>query len=351
MDTPNSNTPNKRVRRIMLLVILTFVVITALIFGANEYIYALHHETTDDAQIDADIAPVSPHITGYVDSIFFVDNQKVTKGQLLVRLDDRDLQIKVIQAKAVLDNAEATVTVTKVNVLVFEANFQTALSNLEAAKVKVWKASQDYDRYQSLLKDKATTQQQFDIAKADKENTEALLKAAQKQVDAAKAQLSAAEAQVAASQSIVSQRQADLNFSKLQLSYAAITAPFSGTVSKKSIELGQLVQAGQSLFAVVPDSEVYVTANFKETQLEDMKVGQRVKIDVDAYPDEEVEGKIFSFSAASGAKFSLLPPDNATGNFVKVVQRIPVKIILNVPASLKDKLRPGMSVKVAVDTD
>jgi membrane fusion protein (multidrug efflux system) len=150
---------------------------------------------------------------------------------------------------------------------------------------------------------------------------------------------------------MVASKQADLDYAKLQLSYSIITAPVSGIASKKNIQPGQLLQAGQTMFTVVSDSSVYVVANFKETQLEKMKEGLPVEVKVDAFPNEKLQGTIYSFSPATGAMFSLLPPDNATGNFVKVIQRVPVKVKLNTPASLASLLRPGMSVKVSVKVD
>jgi len=146
----------------------------------------------------------------------------------------------------------------------------------------------------------------------------------------------------------VSQKQGDIDFAKLQLSYTNITAPATGIVSKKSVQKGQLVQPGQTLFSIVNDNSLFITANFKETQLNNLRAGEKVNIEVDAFPDTKIEGTVYNFSPATGAKFSLLPPDNATGNYVKVVQRVPVKIKINASKEIMDKLRPGMSVKVSV---
>ena len=347
MESPEQKKPKKKAP----LIILSIVIISAAAFGISKYIYGLHHEDTDDAQLDADINPVLSRVSGYVNEIRFEENQHVNKGDTLVKLDDRDLLIKVQQAKAALDNAMANVSVAKANSGTSAANIATASSNVEAAKVRVWKATQDFDRYQNLLNDKAITQQQFDAAKAEKLSAEAQLESIVKQQSAASMQGQASSQQIAVAQSMIAQRQADLDFASLQLSYATITAPASGIASRKNIQVGQYVNAGSPLFAVVSDNGVYVIANFKETQLEKMKTGLPVEVKVDAFPSQKIEATVYSFSAATGAKFSLLPPDNATGNYVKVVQRVPVKIKLNADKETAAMLRPGMSVKVSVRID
>lgn len=339
----------KKSRKLVLPVILGIIVVGGIIYGISQIVYSMHHEYTDDAQIDSDISPVVSRLTGYVDSIFFEDNQPVKQGQLLIKLDDRDLQIKVEQAKAALNNALANVAVAKANVSTTQANNDAAMANIENAKIKVWKTTQDYNRYQNLLADKSVTQQQFDAAKAEMESANAQLQLAQKQYKSGKVQTNATVQQIAVAEAAVTARQADLDYAMLQLSYATITAPISGIASKKSVQEGQLVQSGLTLFTVVSDSNVYVVANFKETQLDEMKEGQHVSLKVDAYPKENIEGIVYSFSPATGAKFSLLPPDNATGNFVKVIQRVPVKIKLTTASEKLQALRPGMSVKVTVD--
>jgi membrane fusion protein (multidrug efflux system) len=330
------------------LLILAVVLVSAAAFGINKYIYSLHYVDTDDAQVDADINPVLARVSGYVEDIRFEENQHVLKGDTLVKLDDRDLQIKVEQAKAALDNATANNAVAKANVGTAHANTATAYSNVEAAKVRVWKATQDFNRYENLLKDKAITQQQYDAAKAEKLSAEAQLEAANKQEASSSMQGQASGQQVSVAQSMIAQRQADLDYARLQLSYATITAPVSGLVSKKNIQTGQFINAGTPLFSIVSESGMYIVANFKETQLEKMKTGLPVEVKADAFPDQAIPGTVYSFSPATGARFSLLPPDNATGNFVKVVQRVPVKIKLNADKETIEKLRAGMSVSVSV---
>lgn len=330
-------------------IILIIVLIGGSAFGIKELIYYNHYAVTDDAQVDGDISPVVARVGGYVKEIRFVDNQHVEEGDTLVILDDKDYKIKLEQAKAALAAAKAQVNVSQSHVSSVRANVPPAQANVEAAEAKLWKINQDYARYKNLLEGHAITQAQFDEIKAQKEAAEAQLAAAKKQVTAIGQQVAASKQQVNATSANIAMREAAVDFAKLQLSYTVITAPVSGTVSKRNIEVGQLVQPGQNLFAIVIDSSMYVTANFKETQLAEMKAGQPVEIDVDAFPDHEFNGEVQSFSGATGAKFSLLPPDNATGNYVKVVQRVPVRIQFDSLTSYwLHNLVPGMSVKVKV---
>ncbi len=328
--------------------ILMGLIAIGLFLGIKKYIYALHHEDTDDAQIDNDINPVLVRMTGYINEIRFVENIKIHKGDTLVTIDNRDVQIKVKQAEAALENTAAGVAVAESNVNSAMANYETAKATFEAAKIRVWKSTQDFNRFQNLINDKAITQQQFDAAKAEKESADAQLSVGSHQQSAALTMVESAKKQIAVANASVTQRKVDLDLANLQLSYATIIAPVDGIATKKNIQVGQLVNIGSPILAIVSDTNVYVTANFKETQLEDMAIGNNVQVIVDAFPKTKIDGTILSFSAATGAKFSLLPPDNATGNFVKVVQRIPVKIALKNIDSIKDKVRPGMSVKVSV---
>ena len=347
MEPEKNNSKKKKI----LPVILALIVIASATFGISKYIYSQHHEDTDDAQIDADISPVLVRVSGYVNEIRFEDNQHVNKGDTLVKLDDRDLQIKLQQAEAALANASANVPVVKSNVTTAQANSATANTAIDAAKVRVWKATQDFNRYQNLINDKSVTQQQFDAIKAEKDAAEAALQTAMKQQQASAAQIQSAQEMISVANSSLQQKQADVDYAKLQLSYATVIAPVSGLASRKTIQPGQFVNAGTPLFSIVSDSDMYVIANFKETQLTKMKEGLPVEIKADAFPGEKIQGTVYRFSAATGAKFSLLPPDNATGNFVKVVQRIPVKIKLNASKEIASRLRPGMSVRVSVKLD
>jgi membrane fusion protein (multidrug efflux system) len=342
-------TTEKKKKNKVIPIILGVLILIGAIFGIKEYIYYSKHVDTDDAQIDGDISPVVARVGGYIKDIKFEENTKVNEGDVLVTLDDRDYKIKLEQAIAGQKGANAGVGVSESQILATAANTSTAKANIEAARVKLNLAQKDYERYLNLVKDGSVTQQQFDQAKAQKESAQAAFTAANDQYHAAVKQVGTTQSQLAVSNTGVTQRQADVDFANLQLSYTEIKAPTTGIVSKKNIQKGQLIQPGQSLFAIVNDNSIYVTANFKETQLEDIKAGSKVKIEVDAYPKEDVEGEVYNFAPITGAKGSLLPPDNATGNFVKVVQRVPVKIkITKAQKEVLEKLRPGMSVKVSV---
>ena len=337
-------------KRKLLPVTLTLVVVSIAAWGYSKFTYARHHEDTDDAQIDGNISPVIGRVSGYVNEVKFEDNQFVNKGDTLLLIDDRDLRIKVQQAEAALENAEAGVLVAQANVTTAEANLATAQANVDAARVRVWKTGQDYKRFEALMRDQVGTKQQFDAVKAEKESAEAQQTAVRRQAETASMQVVAAKQQVAVAASLVGQRRTDLDYARLQLSYTVILAPAKGTVSRKNVQPGQYINTGTSLCSVVSDDGIYVVANFKETQLENVQPGQPVEVEVDAFPKESIHGTIQSFAAATGAKFSLLPPDNATGNYVKVVQRVPVRIRLEAKSGTMVHLRPGMSVKVSVRT-
>jgi membrane fusion protein (multidrug efflux system) len=357
----SNNTENKPKNK-RFLIVLAVLVIGGGAFGITKYTHSLHHEETDDAQIDAHISPVIPRISGYVTEVRVKDNQLVKKGDTLVVLDNRNELIHVAQMEAALKAAEGSLSVanastaaSRVNISTFEANVATANAQIEAAKITLKRATQDYERYANLIKDHSITQQQFEQAEAAKQTAERQLQvltdqknAIMRQVSAASSQSNATAQQTGVASATIQQRQADLDNAKLNLSYTVITAPQDGRVSKVSVQLGQLLQAGQSLFSIVLDDAPWVVANFKETQIHKMHTGQEVTLHVDAFPGHEFHGKVSSFSPATGSRFALLPPDNASGNFVKVVQRVPVKIeIADNNQAVKD-LRPGMNVEVDV---
>ena len=354
--------PPKKSSKAFIIVLILLVVVGAW-FGATKYIHAQHHEETDDAQVEANISPVIPRVPGYVKQVRVKDNQLVKEGDTLLILDDRDLALKVKEAEAALATAEsnlaaarATTSASRANITSVQAGLSTADAQIEAAKVTVWRATQDYDRYANLIKDHSVTQQQYEQALAAKQTAERQLQVliqqknqVSQQTNAVSSQSSATSSQIGVAAAVVKQRQVEVENAKLNLSYAVVTAPASGLVSKVNVHEGQFLQAGQSLFSVVLDKDVWIVANFKETQFEKMRVGQQVTVHADAFPDHPFEATLSSFSPATGSRFALLPPDNASGNFVKVVQRLPVKIEFTTPAdSLVKQLRPGMNVGVDV---
>jgi membrane fusion protein (multidrug efflux system) len=346
-QSTQENSTEKKPNRV-LPIILGVILLGGIIFGIKEYIYYGKHVDTDDAQVDGDISPVVARVGGYVDSIYFQENTHVNKGQVLVKIDDRDYKVKLEQAQAAQVGASSGIGVNESQIYTNEANVSVANANVVSAQARLDKVAKDYARYANLVKDGSITQQQFDQSKSDLEVAQAAVQAAKDQLKAAKEQVGTTKSQLKVTATNIDQRKVDIDYARLQLSYTIIKAPASGITSKKNVQLGQLVQAGQTLFNIVNDSSLYITANFKETQLDKIRNGQKVEIEVDAYPEMKLTGTVYNFSPATGAKFSLLPPDNATGNFVKVVQRVPVKIKINAKPEDISKLSPGMSVNVSV---
>lgn len=332
-------------------------------YGIYKYIHAQGHEETDDAQVERLMSPIIPRVTGYISKVYVADNQIVHKGDTLFVIDNKDYIVKVEEARAALAAAESSYAASKedigsaiAGVSVSEANVESARGNIETAKIRLRRATADFERYANLYKNRSITLQQYEQAEAAKLEAESQLRILQEQqratsyqksVAAARTGLTGKQAEVAAAN--IRRAKAQLDAAQLNLDYTVITAPVDGQISKINLQPGQLVQPGQSLFYIIGNQQSWVIANFKETQLGKMAIGQKVTIKVDAFPDTEFEGTVTSFSPATGAKFSLLPPDNATGNFVKTVQRLPVRI--DFKSDKPEKLailRPGMNVEVDV---
>jgi membrane fusion protein (multidrug efflux system) len=342
--------PKRRSRRkVIILGVLAVLVLAGAVMGYRTVVFYEHHATTDDAQIDGNINPVLPRVSGYVQEVRVAENQPVKAGDVLVVIDPSDLQAKVDQEQAALLNAEAAVTVAEAAVAGARATVTGGQANVAAARTREQQAAADLERYKALWRKEEISQQEFDAARSTLEAASAAAEAARATVSSSAAQVEAARRRVAAAQAEVAQHRAALEAARLQLSYATLKAPVSGLVSKKSVEVGQLVQVGQPLLSIVQGHDAWVTANFKETQLAQMHPGQPVDIEVDAYPGVTFHGKVESLAAATGARFSLLPPDNATGNFTKVVQRVPVKIVFTDRPDPSHPMRVGMNVNVVVD--
>ncbi len=360
-ETNGAAEPRKRSK--VFIIILIIMILLGGWFGITKYTYAQHNEETDDAQIQADISPIIPRVSGYVKELRVKDNQFVHKGDTLILLDDRDLKLKVDQAEVALLTSKSNVAAARANtnaarsgIATSKAGVSTVAAQIEAAKINVTRTTQDYNRYANLITDHSITQQQFEQAQAAKETAEKQLQILQQQKNQASTQTGVVTSQsnataqsIGVAESMVKQREVDLEDAKLNLSYTVIIAPEDGKVSKVNVQEGQFLQAGQSTFSIVHNNDIWVVANFKETQYKKMSIGQKVTIHADAFPKHDFEAILSSFSPATGAQFSLLPPDNASGNFVKVVQRVPVKIeFTNQADSLLKRLRPGMNVTADV---
>ena len=371
-------------------------VVVLLVIGFFVYRYVTSYEDTDDAQVDGYINSISARITGHVTKLDIRDYQYVQAGQLLLELDPTDYQVAYEQAKADFENARAAASAAGVNVPITSINttsqvsstsadvasaragiaaakqqFDAARDQRDEAEANNVKAQNDLARYKQLVEKQEISQQQYDQAEAVAKSSAAAVAAARAMADSAQSQIVQAQGKLAqaeanyryaqtaprqmqisrsraeSAEAEVMQKKAALDQAQLNLQYTKVTSPVAGIVSDRTVEVGQNVAIGQELMKVIPLYDVWITANFKETQLRDMKVGQPVTIEVDAN-GRKYNGKVDSFAGASGARFSLLPPENATGNYVKVVQRIPVKIVLD-PGENKDQLlRPGMSVEPKV---
>jgi membrane fusion protein (multidrug efflux system) len=357
--------PKKKSSKIFILVLLLLVIGGAW-FGLTKYQHSKHHEETDDAQVEANISPVIPRVAGYVKEVRVKDNQLVKKGDTLLILDDRDLALRVSQAEASLATAksnfgaaEANTNASKASINSTHAGILIIDAQIEAAKITLGRATQDYERYANLVKDHSITQQQYEIALAAKQNAEKQLQILEQQknqvnqqTNTVASQSNASSSQIGVAGSVIKQREVEVAEAKLNLSYAVVIAQESGLVSKVNVQEGQFIQGGQSLFSIVISQDTWVVANFKETQFEKMRIGQKVTVHADAFPSHSFEATLTSFSPATGSRFALLPPDNSSGNFVKVVQRLPVKIeFSNAADSLVKQLRPGMNVSVDVHLD
>ena len=306
-------------------------------------------ETTDDAYVQADYTTVAPKVSGYIAEVLVRDNERVAAGQTLARIDDRDFRTALGQAQADVEAAGAAIRNLDAQVALQQSVIEQQKADIGATEASLQFAAQEQKRYHDLMQTGFGTvqrAQQTDANLREKtaelQHSRAGLVAAERKIDVLQTEREKAVAQRDRAQA--SQRQAELN-----LSYTTIAAPVDGTVGARSLRVGQYVQAGTELMAVVPLHAVYVTGNFKETQLTHVRSGQPVTIAVDGFPGLRLQGHVDSLSPASGLEFSLLPPDNATGNFTKIVQRIPVKIALD-HGALAGLLRPGMSVEPTIDT-
>ena len=393
---------------------IALVVVVIAVLAASVWLWATAgRETTDDAQVDAHVTPVAARVGGTVVSVQVKENQEVEAGAVLVVIDPRDYQVALDKARAELATAEADAAAARVNIPITStaatsndsnarggvdqaqagidgaqrgieaanARLATAQARQREAEANAVKTAKDVERFKGLLAKDEIAQQQYDAAVAGADAAHAAADSAKAQVQEAQAGISVAQSQLmqaraghsqaaaqlqnaqSAPEQVAAQRarassadarvlqqRATVQQAELNVQYATLKAPMKGIVSKKSVEIGQVIQPGQPLMTVIPLEEVWVTANFKETQLEHMRPGQPAVIEVDAYGGRDFKAHVDSLAAATGSRFSLLPPENATGNFVKVVQRVPVRIAIDEKQDVEQLLRPGMSVTAKVYT-
>ncbi|HYQ92616.1 MAG TPA: HlyD family secretion protein [Candidatus Competibacteraceae bacterium] len=304
--------------------------------------YMAPFESTDDAFIEGHVTPVAPQVAGRVIRLLVKDNQEIKQGDLLLEIDPRDYEARLSQSRANLAAARSQLEQAKAQVAVDQATADQQRAAVVSAKAEAARAQADLQRYQSVER-RAVSRSQLDLAETQAQSNAAAFDVARNRAKAAEANVTLSKANVETAAAKVQQAEAALRQAELDLSYTKVIAPEAGRVTRRTIEQGAYVQPGQQLLALVPDS-VWVVANYKETQLTDMRPGQPVDITVDAYPDRAFTGKVDSIQAGTGARFSLLPPENAVGNYVKVVQRVPVKIVFDGPLDPALDIAPGMSV-------
>ncbi|MBT2619220.1 HlyD family secretion protein [Chryseobacterium sp. ISL-6] len=326
--------------------LLAWILIISGITGmVSFYLFSRKNVTTNDAQIEQYITPVSSKVSGFIKTVRFNENQFVHKGDTLIIIDNREFINQVKIAEANLHANSENITTIQSGVNTKESDTKIIDAKIASAKIDIWRTEQDFKRYKNLVAEDAATEQQFENIKASYDQAKANLMALEQQKNAVRAGANEQETKVAPAKSQIQQSSASLNNAKLFLSYTVVTAPYDGWVGKKTIQEGQLIKEGQALVQIV-SKEKWIIANFKETQLGLIDQKQEVVIEADAFPDIKFKGKISSISPASGSQFSLVKPDNATGNFVKIEQRFPVKIILDHNHD-NEKLLSGMNVLVS----
>ena len=341
---------NHRSKKILSYVLSIIVVVVAAIWVGSKFIHFGDVEFTDNAQVQQQIVPVNSRVQGYIKEIRFKEYEPVKKGDTLVIIDDADMRLRVAQAKADYQNALAGRGVADRSVNVASSNVSVSDASIAEAKVLMEHAATELARYEKLLEKDAVTRQQYDGVKTDYEAKKARYEMLSRQRSATTTVVAETKERIAQNDAGIELAKALLETAELNLSYTVITAPCGGFASRKEIQVGQLVQPGQTMLDIVDSSDVWVTANYKETQLPHIQPGAEVEIKVDAIPGVTFKGKVQSLSKATGAQLSLLPQDNSAGNFVKVRQRVPVRIEFAADNKAEDmaRLRAGMNVECEV---
>lgn len=345
-----SESPKNPLKRWLLIGAGLVIAVLAIIWLVNYLLVGQYFVATDDAYLTADSSMIAAKVSGYVTQVAVRDDQPVHKGDLLATIDPRDYQTALAVAQADSAAAAAAITSDNAQVSLQQAKIAAAQAALQGDQARLSFAAQNQRRYASLSKTGASPIQTTDQATTDLATAHAQIAADQAALLGATREIAVLNAALAQSTAAQSQSAAHAEQAALDLSHTQIRAPFDGVIGNKSVAVGDYLQTGTQIMAVVPLAEVYVIANYKETQITDVHPGQHVSLTVDGFPSLKITGKVDSIAPASGQEFALLPPDNATGNFTKIVQRVPVKIVLDLNASNIGKLRPGMSVEPSIDT-
>jgi membrane fusion protein (multidrug efflux system) len=351
LTAPQTTEPAPRPWRRIALIAAGILVVAGLIIWLIYYLLVgQYFVSTDDAYIGADSTIIAPKITGYVTNVFVKNNQSVHAGQLLITIDNRDYKTALAGAKADIQAAQGAILSDRAQLALQQATIAAAAATVEGDKAKLQFAQANDRRYASLTASGATTQQNSEQASTESQSAKAQLDADNAALLGANLQVNVLNAALSQATASLAQAAARAQQAALDLSHTAVRAPFNGVVGNKTVALGDYLQPGTEIMAIVPLNQVYVTANYKETQLGGVRPGQHVDIIVDTFPGLKVTGLVDSISPSSGQEFALLPPDNATGNFTKIVQRVPVKIDIYLNHNLIGKLLPGMSVEPSIDT-
>ncbi len=347
MDTESATEP-KRGKKILPRIIILTVVLVAVIYLGKEVWYAFHHEETDNAQVEMRLVPILSRVSGYVDKIYVDDYSNVTLGQLLMVVDSSELVLQLQEMQADFNQSLSDIENAKASLTNAEASLTYSKGNLEVIRLRQTKAINDLNRDKRLFDGNAITQRQLDDSQSTADVTSKQLETSQMDVRVAETRLEVMRSLVGKAQSQADIKKARIDQQKLKLSYCRIYAIAEGKLGKRNVDEGQFIQSGAPLFTIVNRQSQWVVANFKENQLKNIHAGQLVDIRIDGFSGREVKGRVVSMSEATGARFSLLPPDNATGNFIKVTQRVPVRIEIIDAEKYKDILRAGISVVVSV---
>lgn len=336
---------SKKKRNLILNIITIILALAGIAWACSIFLHYYEYEITNDATIEQYVSPINSKVQGYIKKINFTDHQYVEKGDTLLIIDDREYQIKLLDAEAAMKDAEASSEILSSTISTTAANVAVSQANIEEAKARLWKSEQDYKRYKNLLDAEAVSQQQFDQMKTEYEAMQAHYNALSKQRESVKSVSIETQKKRSSIEATIARRKADLAMAELNLSYTVITAPYSGYVGRRALEEGQLMQAGQTITNLIRGKDKWVIANYREKQIENIYIGQLVNIKVDAIKNKVFKGKVTAISEATGSKYSLLPTDNSAGNFVKIQQRIPVRIdFVDIKEEDMSKLRAGMMV-------
>ncbi|KGO09911.1 HlyD family secretion protein [Elizabethkingia bruuniana] len=327
--------------------IASLILLGLIVWGAKTLINYYQYEQTNDAQIQEYVNPVISRAGGFIVDVKFEENQNVKKGDTILVIDNREYVLQQEQTQASLAKAEAQIVVLESTINTLENEASSSRAQIAATKAKVWKQGLDYDRYMKLYNEESATKQQVEKVQAQLDVDKSEYKSSQENYAASLSKIGDIRAEKKVVKAEIQRLKSLLNRHKLDVTYTYITASYNGRMGRRTVEVGQMIDAGETLaFIVNDDTDKWVVANYKETQIKDMKIGDEVKIIADAYPNKEFKGTIISLSPATGSSFSLLPPDNSTGNYVKIVQRIPIRIRVDGSRKEINVLKVGMNVNV-----